>query len=79
MSEKQESKWMPPGFQDLLARTLPEGRQWYELRAFLQCIAFEIEEYDTALITAKCLKTGPSSGLYYCWAEDGELNERQVW
>ena len=80
MSEKQESKWLPPGFQDLLARTLPEGTQWYELRAVLQCVSYEIQEFDTALVTTKCMKgISPSSGLYYCWVEDSELHEDQVY
>ena len=78
MSEKM-GKWFPPGLHDLLARTLQDGTHWYEVRAALQVISFEIEEYDVALGTTKCMKELlPSSGLYYCWVEDSEIHEDQV-
>ena len=77
---EQLNKWLPPGLHDLLACTLPEGTQWYEVRMITMCRSFEMQEYDVALSVAKVIKKlCPSTSLYYCWAEDGELCERQVW
>ena len=79
MSE-QLNKWIPPGLHDLLACTLPEGTQWYEVRTLIMCRSFGTDEYDVALGVVKTLKQlMPSTGLFYCWAESSELHEDQVY
>jgi len=79
-NHKWTNRCLPPDALEILADSLPDGYQWYELRTFTQRRSLEIDEYDEALTATKILKKVlPNAALFYCWVEAGEILEDKIY
>ena len=72
-------KFLPPETHQILEEHLPDGTQWYEMRSNWRVASFSVSTYDSALSNARRLmRIFPSSSLFYCWKEDGELHDTKI-
>ena len=73
-------KFLPPETHQILAKHLPEGYHWYEMRSGGKTASFQTEKWDLALSNGRRLKRiFSSSELYYCWkSETGTLEEIKI-
>ena len=73
------TRMVPPDLEDVLVKYLPEGTEWYEVRNSLSVCPFRMDERDEAYKTVSSLRpTIKSTALFYCWKQDGLLEEREV-
>jgi hypothetical protein len=73
-------KCVPPNIKELLERYLEDGAQWYEIRSGFLLYAYDIEDYDKALLNAKHIaKIFPGiTSFIYVWKESGRIQEERL-
>ena len=74
-------KMVPPNVHEMVVEHYPDGAQWYEIRDIFFLIAFDITDYDDAMLNFKVMRRhGPKMvHLFYVWTEDGEIHEEQIY
>ena len=73
------TRMVPPDLEDVLVKYLPEGTEWYEVRNSLSVCPFRMDEQEQAYKTVSALRRiVKSTTLFYCWKQDGSIEEREV-